>query len=510
MNAVILDPEELKDALLQQAIAQRRALVAASLKPGTGRAVKRAKYNIVIRRAVCPEPVVPEAVGSRLAQLSKTPASAGPVLQYPSPVEGIPERLSGRMTSNGVLRQGPGSSSFTPVEGLGELRPAFAAHAQHNFVGGNRRSSPIEGIVHQGPTAPVRPTQPAPMPHEFAFPSQTDPATNNRTEIAVQTGASIDGSAEKAGPAPAAVEYDDDYGGGFDDGGWDGWADGPDGMADEGPSAPQQTMPPPPARKPRRPIMNPGIRLRNQLPRKSLAIDPGVGRQEVAPGVRRSMRQPQQPLKWWLGEKKEFDRVAHKTLPTVSQVTMTDPNTPWRTVADYKDWNRQRNAAKAAKKQDAPARKRGQNKKRGKQDGDVIHMVVDDDEDQPEEGWSDAETVSLPGSAHQLSDGDGAYGAAATSPVPIRAIDLTSPATKEDAGTTPVFILDDSAAMQAPEGDDVPTEHTKNNAATPGPGRAGRTPLGSRALNTEGNDAVMRKSQSTIERTGRSKSRTPQ
>ena len=508
MHAVNLDPEELKDALLQQAIAQRRALVAACLKPGTGRAVKRAKYNIVIR-PVHPEPVVLEAVASRLPQLSKTPASDGPLAQYPSPVEGIPERLSGRMVSNVVLRQGAGSSRFSPVEGLGELRPTFAAHVQHDLSGGNRSNSPIEGIVHQGPAAHVRPTQPAAMPHDFAFPSQGD-----RAEIAVQTGASIDGSAEKAGPAPAAFDYDDDFGGGFDDGGWDGWGDGPDGMVDEGPSAPQQMMPPPPARKPRRPVMNPGIRLRNQLPRKSLAVNPGVGRQEVAPGVRRSMRQAQQPLKWWLGEKKEFDRVAHKTLPTVSQVTMTDPNTPWRTVADYKDWNRERNAAKAAKMRARAQKKRGHTKKRqdkGEQDGDLIDdvvLMVDDEDDQAEEGWSDAETVSLPGSAQHL--GDDADGGVDTSPVPMRAIDLTSPGTKEDDVTAPVLMVDDSTALQSPEGGGVLAELEKSNTKTPGSGKGGRTPLGSRVLNTEGNDSMVRKSQSTIERTGRAGSRTQQ
>lgn len=36
--------------------------------------------------------------------------------------------------------------------------------------------------------------------------------------------------------------------------------------------------------------------------------DPRIGRHEVVPGVRRSSRQKQEPLKWWLNEKKEFGR----------------------------------------------------------------------------------------------------------------------------------------------------------------------------------------------------------
>lgn len=39
--------------------------------------------------------------------------------------------------------------------------------------------------------------------------------------------------------------------------------------------------------------------------------DPRIGRHEVLPGVRRSARQRQEPLKWWLNEKKEFGR-SHK------------------------------------------------------------------------------------------------------------------------------------------------------------------------------------------------------
>lgn len=42
--------------------------------------------------------------------------------------------------------------------------------------------------------------------------------------------------------------------------------------------------------------------------------DPRIGLHEVVPGVRRSSRQKQEPLKWWLNEKKEFGR-EHKCVP---------------------------------------------------------------------------------------------------------------------------------------------------------------------------------------------------
>lgn len=39
---------------------------------------------------------------------------------------------------------------------------------------------------------------------------------------------------------------------------------------------------------------------------------PGIGRYEIAPGIRRSSRAPERPLMWWLGENKEYSRSAHK------------------------------------------------------------------------------------------------------------------------------------------------------------------------------------------------------
>lgn len=331
-----LDPEELKDALLQQAIAQRRALVTSSLRPGTGRVVKRAQYKIVIKPQVqpvalmfddhCVEPKTGNNSNKKAGEIS-----AGPY-QYPSPIEGVPERLGGALAPGiqNAAQQARSPSmpavhrgSITPVGGLAEMSQQYAPVARV----AEKHASPVDGLVRK----------------EGRYPSSAD--------FGMQTGPSIDGSAEKrvwgvSGDAAGdAADYDDDNYGAMDGGDWGGWGDYDDGG--DGDAVFQQHVDDiPPIKKPRRPILNPGIRLRNQLPRKSLAIDPSVGRQEIAPGIRRSTRQPREPLRWWLGEKKEFDRVAHKTLPTVRHFTTTDPNTPWKTVADPKDWKNQREQLK--------------------------------------------------------------------------------------------------------------------------------------------------------------------
>lgn len=260
--------------------------------------------------------------------------SAAP--QYPSPIEGVPERLGGALAPGiqNVAKQARSPSlpgwqrgSITPVGGLAEMRQQYVPAV----VGVHQQTSPVEGLV-----------------------AKEGPYRSN-ADFGMQTGPSIDGSAEKpagmSNPHLADVDYDDDDNYGFMDGGdWGGYDD--DGDVQDvplGEAAMQYNYDGnslPPVKKPRRPILNPGIRLRNQLPRKSLAIDPMVGRQEVAPGIRRSTRQPREPLRWWLGEKKEFDRIAHKTLPTVREFTTTDPNTPWKTVADPKDWKNQREQLK--------------------------------------------------------------------------------------------------------------------------------------------------------------------
>jgi len=340
-----LDPEELKDALLQQAIAQRRALLASSLRPGTGRVVKRAQYKIVIKPQV--QPVVlafddhaTEPKRGNNDSRNEKDGEISAVPQYPSPIEGVPERLGGALAPGiqNVARQGRSPSlpglqrgSITPVGGLAEMRQQYVPAV----VGAQQQTSPVEGLVAKG-----------------------GPYQSN-ADFGMQTGPSIDGSAEKpavlpSNPHQAGADYDDDDNYGFMDGGdWGGYDDDDDGDVQNvvtlGEAAMQYNYGGnslPPVKKPRRPILNPGVRLRNQLPRKSLAIDPMVGRQEVAPGIRRSTRQPHEPLRWWLGEKKEFDRIAHKTLPTVREFTTTDPNTPWKTVADPKDWKNQREQLK--------------------------------------------------------------------------------------------------------------------------------------------------------------------
>ena len=374
-----LDPEELKDALLQQAIAQRRALVSASLRPGTGREVKRATFSITIRAPVSPRPLSFEdidgpATTSQLAQLnnnnsgngngSRTPA--GLLAHYPSPVEGVPERVllsSGGRNGRVVLQPSP----------LYNNQPS--RFGSNNPYGGRKEDSPIEGLVHDRNGAPGAGGRvvdgdvnaDATRGGGFAFANANATAT-----AAIQTGTSLLPSGDGDGGAEEGQQQynndafeDDDFGGGGgggwdDDGAWGG--DGGDGggggwdddYAAMPPPPPVSTSafgarPPPPPRQPRRLVLNPGVNLRKQLPRQSLAEAEGVGRKEVAPGIRRTTRQAHQPLKWWLGEKKEFDRTTHLTMPTVRNMTHTDPNTPWRTVPDPKEYMKGKKKKKSKK-----------------------------------------------------------------------------------------------------------------------------------------------------------------
>lgn len=142
-------------------------------------------------------------------------------------------------------------------------------------------------------------------------------------EAAAEKGAGADAAAEPRPPHLTALplDDDDDYGdaGGYDDG----WLEEPGGAPDaptawhqeERPEQQQPAMQPGPAseadtqRKQRRVTRDPGVRLRNELgKRKSLAARPDMGMHEVAPGLRRSTRQREPPLKWWLNESKVFAR----------------------------------------------------------------------------------------------------------------------------------------------------------------------------------------------------------
>jgi hypothetical protein len=292
-----LDPEELKDALLQQAMAQRRALVSKSLRRGTGRDVKRPKYNLKV--VEIPKMRQPELVPMTSSQQGgvASPFRFGPAKEL-SPMEGVPERLGDvkdvRLSiqppmwnmSEDLRRE---SIPMSPMEGI----PEFHAIAPMRTVAQKQSQSPVNDMEAMPPPPPVD------MGNDADF---------------------------------------DDFGG-FDD---YGPMDDDFGPVDDGPGFVGGWNEPLPGResaqiiapKRKRIILNPGIRLRNELPRKSLAVDVTVGRQEVAPGLRRSTRRAQEPLRWWLGEKKQFDRVRHKTMPTISAVMIADPSSPWKTVDD--------------------------------------------------------------------------------------------------------------------------------------------------------------------------------
>ena len=322
-----LDAEELKDALLQQAMAQRRALVSSSLRSGSGRNIKKPKFHIGVRYDVLVgHKAVPSdggaqarsGVGAGVMSMTSTQQAT---IQTPftfqqpkplSPMEGVPERIGGdAMHPPKIVAQAPvwnqvHEGKFSPMEGIPECHVIVADRkvppkAQSRLG----RDSPIEGVVQQSAMQPA--VDPTPVGY----------------------------GADDNGGAYDDYGYDDDFGGGFDDyGGADDY--GFDGGNLDAPEAAQPSVPKTIAPGRKRIILNPGVRLRNELPRKSLITNKNVGRQEVAPGIRRSTRRSQEPLRWWLGEKKEFNRVSHKTMPTVAAVTQADPDTPWRTVDDPK------------------------------------------------------------------------------------------------------------------------------------------------------------------------------
>lgn len=313
-----LDAEELKDALLQQAVAQRRSLVNKCLRKGTGRGIKKRKYDLKVKVDV-PKMRQPEIASSQQA-VANSPFTFGPAKEL-SPMEGVPERLAPSQhvtiqppvwkASEGAMDNG----NLSPMEGIPEFHALAPPSKKHH--------SPIRGVMHEvAGMTDMPPPPPVAMTHD------------------------VNDDYEDLG---GGMDYDD-YGG-PDDVDYGGWNEPLPGR----PSA--QTIAP----KRRRIVLNPGIRLRNELPRKSLAVDITIGRQEIAPGLRRSTRRAQEPLRWWLGEKKQFDRVRHKTMPTISSVMIADPSSPWKTVDDplgaRQDKYKEKKHKTVAKKEDVPKKK---------------------------------------------------------------------------------------------------------------------------------------------------------
>ncbi|KAL4452119.1 hypothetical protein ABPG75_007781 [Micractinium tetrahymenae] len=320
------------------------------------------------------------AAASPLARPAGTPAGF-------TPLEGIPERLLAFPALPGASRLGSNAggrpSVDSPVEGLvleGAARRRGSTGAAPARLAGAGGAGDFDGFAPSpqaaqaaaAPHAPSPGALPAPaalLEQQAAQQAATDAAAAaaaaadddfdddmggnfddggyydeeplpaggagddhlHMADAGVQTGASLDAEAAvaaAAGGSPGvAADAPADYGydGGFDD--------GCEGGEFEDADAPETSAAA--HRRARRQTKNPGARLRNELKRKSLAADPHIGRHEVLPGVRRSSRQKQEPLKWWLNEKKEFGR-SHKTMPTVNNVVHKVPNTPWQTVTDIK------------------------------------------------------------------------------------------------------------------------------------------------------------------------------
>ena len=343
-----------------QALAQRRAVLQATLRPGTGRAPPRHQFRITLRELAPPSPdenaaaseaaaaaaaaAAPQGTpGAGLLQSTqmgraRTPGTSGLLGRY-SPMEGVPERLTApraRAPPGTVLRSGGHASrqatprGYTPMEGIPErllLRRASAGAGNSRVLsnaGVGSVSSPVEGLVRQAAGhASAQPGQ-APAGEEFAFaapqgagnaalddddddhddgggyfddggyegyagddnPGVTGPlllllllllllpscaalsacwaeplnhvlCSTGMADAGMQTGTSLLGEGGSAGAPGGSGDWIDDYGGGHHD----------QEEAAAAAAAPE-------ARRPRKhlPTKDPGVRLRNELKRKSLAI----------------------------------------------------------------------------------------------------------------------------------------------------------------------------------------------------------------------------------------------
>lgn len=252
-----LDPQEVKEAILGQALQQRRNLLSKSLRQGSGRMPQIPRFGIVIPVHVpTPEPVVqlvkPQELNATQLATAKTPGAS----TFFSPMEGIPERISSRHArrrSHAAPSLLPQTASpalgFTPMEGVPELRQAV--HAPRDMaaaVGSN------------------------------LFAGRSPQEVIPQTDAVAQIGVSLHSSGGNAAPAPVPVQYDDDDDhdmGGFDDYGWDGGADD-DGMGPlddgDGGSDPGPRDPTPKPAKAKRVVRNPWARLNKMHARKSLVI----------------------------------------------------------------------------------------------------------------------------------------------------------------------------------------------------------------------------------------------
>ncbi|KAL6779615.1 hypothetical protein ACKKBG_A13020 [Auxenochlorella protothecoides x Auxenochlorella symbiontica] len=401
-----LDSDELKDTILFQATRQRAAALQISLRQGSGRHHVRRPTQVALPPLPPPPPEVTEeetvlqeeegaaaaSVAGMAAEGQARPAATPPVqlAPHPSPACTMPASSQGRPSRSQTRVEGV-PEWFTAARGKG---PRRSAPLHQPRATPRPAFTPVEGVPERDSVAGPGAGWPRGWLHMAgggADAGDGDPATasTGRARSAEGRRGSLDRTLDmrtpepgdpappqpQPGPVPQSDDDDDDN---CDFGGQeygDGWDDHDDGGGDPaqdptpfaevahtgtdagaaGPT-PRPALTPAPAPKPRRQAQrhSPGHRLRNELgKRKSLSSAPGIGRYEIAPGIRRSSRAPERPLMWWLGENKEYSRSAHKTMPTIRAIIHHDPNTPWQTVTDPFPGARKRRDALAAAKLEA-------------------------------------------------------------------------------------------------------------------------------------------------------------
>jgi hypothetical protein len=244
-----LDPEELKDALLEQAHQQRREALAATLRGGSGRMPAQRQFRVVLRplrlsparpatsapqqqtvgyaidaQTRPPPPPQQGAAAYEVSQLAQLRTQGAPRF---SPMEGVPERgplrsasLMDRPSAWGNPSEG---GALTPLEGVpermgdGRVFPGATQLGSNRYGGiatreGGVGDSPVEGLIHQraagqrgqqalgdGPPPPLPPPAPAAAATgSFAFAGGADDDGDNGGDDYMDGGGGYD---------------DDDYGG---------------------------------------------------------------------------------------------------------------------------------------------------------------------------------------------------------------------------------------------------------------------------------------------------------
>lgn len=154
-EAAALDPEALKDALVEQARVQRHALLDASRRPGTGRVPRRREFSIMLPLLPTEEELAAEAEAeaatAAAAAAAEETAAAGLQAQLQQQ-EGEAQRWEGLAAEEGVLAEHAAAACNARLANAGSPGAALRLPSLQLEQGGSCEAAP-------GSVAPVAPEQ---------------------------------------------------------------------------------------------------------------------------------------------------------------------------------------------------------------------------------------------------------------------------------------------------------------------------------------------------------------